>query len=112
MGGVAAGIVDALRLRPKLPGVALKQFRDAAAATEACFQAIVDSPIEITQFHGGGLYSDAFELQVTTCESHQIVRDLLGTAPNPGSTTLPVKWAAWISFDFVASLGRNISVVA
>jgi hypothetical protein len=109
LGGVATSLLDTLRLRARLPCVALKQFRDAAVATDACFQAIVDSPADITAFRGAGLHEDPFELHVTTCESHQIVLDLIGRDPDQGSTILPVLWASWASIDFEVPPGRNIS---
>ena len=110
LGGLAGVLINALRLRPQAPSVALKQFRQAGAAQTACYQAIVDSPIEITAFSGGGPIFDAFSLEITTCESHQIVRDLLGRAPDPVSTTVPVKFAAWVTMDFQALSGADIVV--
>jgi hypothetical protein len=108
--GLAPNLAGALQFSPTLPCVALKQFRQAGADATACFQAITDSPIEITAFYGGGPLSDTFALDITTCESHQIVMDFLGRAPDPNSTQLPVKFAAWLSMDFSALSGENIVV--
>ena len=89
----------------------LKQFRAAGAPQSACFQAIVDSPIEMTRFIGGGLLWDTFSLEITNCESHAIVYDLLGYKPAPGTTTtLPVKFATWVTVDFQALSGDDIVV--
>ena len=63
----------------------------------------------MTGFHGGGLLSPSdFTLDVLTCESHQIVRDLLGTAPARGQTTIPIEFAAWLAFDFTALQGEVV----
>jgi hypothetical protein len=106
---VESELLDAFRLRPVLPAVAMKQFRDSADPSRACFQAIVDSPAQITRFHGGGLLAAAdFALEIRTCESHQIVKDFLGVAPHSGSTTVPVEWAIWLAFDFKALPGTAL----
>lgn len=110
LGGLAGDLLEALSLEPKVPSVVLKQFRSADAPHLACYQAIVDSPLEVTSFGGGGPLLDTFALDITTCESHSIVSDLLGCAPNPGTTRLPVKFAAWLTFDFQALPGSNIVV--
>jgi len=108
-GGLAGDLLDALQ--PQLPSVVLKQFRAAGAPQSACFQAIVDSPIEMTRFIGGGLLWDTFSLEITNCESHAIVYDLLGYKPAPGTTTtLPVKFATWVTVDFQALTGDDIVV--
>lgn len=110
LGGLSKVLSDVLRFEPRVPSVALKQFRQAGDATVACYQAICNSPIEITAFKGGGPIFDAFALQITTCESHDIVRDFLGRAPDPGVTTLPVKFAAWLTMDFQALAGDDVVV--
>jgi hypothetical protein len=104
-----AAVPDPLGVHPVVQTVALKQFRDSLMPNLACFQAIVNSPIRVTSFNGAGLHSGTFSLSITTCDSHQIVRDLEGVPPSPGSTILPVRFAAWMAFDFDALPG---SVVA
>ena len=89
--------------------VALKQFRDSWTPSLACFQAIVNSPVKVTAFNGGGLHQGNFSLRVTTCDSHRILSDLQGVVPSPGSTTVPIHFAGWMAFDFHALPG---SVVA
>ena len=110
LGDVASPLVKALDLKPQAPCVVLKQIRDTSAPAMACYQAIVDSPVELTNFQGGGLLPGDFTLEITTCESHQIVPDLLGRAPDPGSTKVPVKFAIWSVVDFNALSGANIVV--
>jgi hypothetical protein len=100
----------ALHIQPRVPTVVLKQFRATGEPERACFQSIVDSPVEVTRFGGGGPLLDTFSLEIATCESHTIVRDILGRAPDPGSTKLPVKFAAWVAMDFQALAGSDIVV--
>lgn len=107
--GLEKTVVDALSLEPILPAVAMKQFRDSWDSTAACYQAVVDSPVKVTRFGSGGLLPPGdFKVQIATCDSHQIVRDFCGVAPQPGSTTLDVKWAAWVSLDFEVPPGRTL----
>jgi hypothetical protein len=58
---------------------------------------------------GGPLEWWAYEFAVTTCESHQIVRDLLGREPDAGRTVVPLTFGAWLSFDFAALPGRVVA---
>lgn len=106
---LSADVLGTLGRCPQIPSVVLKQFRAADAPQSACFQAIVDSPVEVTAFNGGGPLLDKFTLDITTCESHGIVSDLLGRPPDRCSTTLPVRFAAWLALDFRALLGNNIA---
>jgi hypothetical protein len=106
LGGFALEHVALLLAGPTIPTVQMKQLRDSLDPGLACFQALVDSPAQLTGFHGGGLlHASDFTLQIATCESHQVVRDLIGTTPTPGRTTLPVEFAAWLAFDFTALQG-------
>jgi hypothetical protein len=108
LGGIATALIDVLGSGPKLPAIVLKQFRDSADPSLACFQALVDSPIMITNFAGGGPLYESFTLTITTCESHGIAADFFGVPPQPGSTTIPVAWAGWVDFNFVALPGNTI----
>jgi hypothetical protein len=94
---------------PDIPAIALKQFRESGSPTNACYQAIVNSPVQITRFKGGGFHWGSFELHVFNCESHQIMKDICGIATRPGTlTTLPVLMAGWMKYDFEALPGSVI----
>ena len=110
LGDLAGDVLSALKLQPTVPCIALKQVRSAANASQACFQTIVESPIALTAFTGAGLLLDAYSVEITTCDSHRIVADFLGHPPTPGTTTLPVRAAGWLSGDFTALPGRDIVV--
>lgn len=108
LGDIGGKLISTLQVQPIVPSVCLKQFRESAAPEEACYRAIVNSPVRITQFHGGGLLTDRFEVEITTCRSHQIVNDLLGQQPNGEVTRLPIHWASWVRVDFQALPGSVI----
>jgi hypothetical protein len=109
-GDLPSELLGALQLQPALPCIALKQFRSAALPQQACFQAIVESPVALTSFTGAGLLGAGYSVEITTCESHRIVADLLGRNPDPQTTKLPVRAGAWLSGDFRALPGRDIVV--
>jgi hypothetical protein len=111
LGGLAADVAQALSAQPQVDCVVLKQFRETSVPSQACYQAITDSPIGLTAFSGGGPLSGQFTVEITTCESHAIVTDLLGIAPDPVSTVLPVTFAAWAAVDYSALPGNDIVVV-
>lgn len=108
LNGLAGVLINRLGLSPQLPSVTLKQFRQPGAAGTACYQAICDSPIEITNFTDAGEYPGDLTLSVTTCQSHQIVADFLGRAPSPGSTSVPIEFGGWSKIDFQALTGDVI----
>ena len=107
-GGLAAMFVDAFLIEPALPAIALKQVRDSANSARACFQAIVNSPCRLTTIRGASLLVDDFTLSVTTCASHQIMLDMFGITPAPGSTSLPVRVAGTLGFDMAVEAGSVV----
>jgi Acetoacetate decarboxylase (ADC) len=112
LGGLAMHLAKALHIQPEVPCVALQQYRMPGATQMACYQAITHSPIGVDAFTGGGPLSGDFSIEITTCESHQIVQDFLGTAPSPGSTKIPVSFAAWIDMDFRTLPGGTVVVAS
>jgi len=108
-GSEVADLLSPLGDDLKLSAVALKQLRDSDIPSVACFQAVVNSPIQFTGFRGGGLHVGLFSLTITTCDSHGIVKDLLQQKPVTDQTRLPILFAAWLNFDFEALPGGLIS---
>ena len=88
--------------------VNLKQFRDIADSKLACYQALVEAPMEINNhFSAGLLDTTGYELDIFTCDSHQIVNQLgLADAPGPDQTTVKVGQGVWVKMDFTANHGR------
>ncbi len=112
LGGLAMHLADALHLQPEVPCVTLQQYRMPGDTNMACYQAITHSPIGVDSFTGGGPLSGAYSIEITTCESHQIVQDFLGTTPSAGSTKIPVSFAAWVDMDFRTLPGGTVVVAS
>ena len=87
-----------------IPVVNLKQFRDAADSTRACYQAIIEAPCTPTHFYGGGLLTGDYVLDLADYPSHRIGTDLglSTTSPNP------VLLACWCRLDFNAEPGVEV----
>ena len=92
-----------IALSRKIPAVNLKQFRDAVDGSKACYQAIIDSNLELTGFHGGGPLLGEHQVSITQCASHQLVEDL----GLPG-TQFKATFGAWVTMDFLANPGRPV----
>jgi hypothetical protein len=87
----------------EVPCAFLKQFRDVADGTRACYQAVTEAPMQVTAFHEGGLLHGDFEVTVSDYASCRIQQDL-----GLGSTTVPVTAAFYIDFDFTSDAGREV----
>jgi uncharacterized protein with NAD-binding domain and iron-sulfur cluster len=113
LGGAArtfsiAGVAEAaemaeLMLSLNVPLVNLKQFRDVADPTRACFQSITEAPIRMDHFGGGWFLHGTYELVITPAQSHQIVQDF-GLAGN----VVPVELAWWMRMGFSAMPGKDV----
>lgn len=102
--GVEEGIALAeLGLSMNVPLANLKQFRDSLDPTRACYQAIVEAPIRMDSFGGGWFLPGTYTLEITPCESHQIVRDF-GLA----GSVVPVEFAFWMRMGFSAMPGKAV----
>jgi uncharacterized protein with NAD-binding domain and iron-sulfur cluster len=92
-----------------LPVINVKQFRDSVDSNRACYQALVDSPCKLEKWSGGGILRATYEVEITTCESHQIVQDLGFGALGPnGRTVVPARFGFWSKIDFSTLKGRVI----
>jgi hypothetical protein len=92
-----------LALHRDVPGVFLKQFRDVADGTRACYQAITEAPMQVTGLHEGGVLSGSFQVTTVDYASCRIMRDL-----GLQTTTVPVTAAFYLDFDFIAQPGREV----
>ncbi|WP_445632871.1 hypothetical protein NSTC745_04455 [Nostoc sp. DSM 114161] len=96
--------------------VFLKQFRDIEDGRRACYQAIVECLMKISQYHQGKILSfgdigDKFELKIYNFASHPIVEELglQGIESlEKESVRLPIKLAYWLNFDFILENGTVI----
>lgn len=86
-----------------LPVVNLKQFRDAADGSKACYQAIIQSTLGITSFKGGGPLLGDHEIELVRCASH----DLIGDLGLPGES-FRARFGAWVEMGFTANAGEAV----
>jgi hypothetical protein len=107
-GQAAVDLLNQLGVSLNLSSVALKQLRHEELQGQAVYRAIVQSPVTVRQFHGGGLLGNNFTMRITTCESHRIVQDFLGIAPGAAHTDIPITWAGRMHVDFEASAGKVV----
>ncbi|EMJ95355.1 hypothetical protein [Leptospira alstonii] len=88
---------------PELGMVFLKQFRDAADPTLACYQAIVEANSNVTRFRKGGLLEGNYILDVLSNAYFPFISDF-----GLKSTSVPVQFGIWCDFDFDFSAGTII----
>ena len=92
-----------LALHRDVPCVFLKQFRDIADGTRACYQAVTEAPMHVTGLHEGGLLRGTFQVTTVDYASCRIMRDLGLT-----TTTVPATAAFYLDFDFTSEQGREV----
>jgi hypothetical protein len=90
-------------IEKKVPFVFLKQFRDVADGTKACYQSVIECNCKLAAWHGGGLLDGVYEVTFQDVESEPIVKDL-GLGPNPIVPGI----AFWCKFDFYIGEGQEI----
>lgn len=104
-----AKLLEPLLKLPTIPIVNLKQFRDVQDSTRACYQALVESPCRMDRWRHGGWLGGDFELDITTCASHQVVQDLgLAAAVGADTTTVNPLFGLYAQFDFSTLPGSVI----
>jgi uncharacterized protein with NAD-binding domain and iron-sulfur cluster len=103
------GLADKISLFDHLninvPIVFLKQFRDIADTEKAAYQAIVKAPATLTEFHGGGLLLDRYQLVLNDLQSHPIAKTL-GLQTEQGR--IEAIAAAWLHIDFPMQEGVEL----
>ena len=81
----------------------LKQLPDAAAPTLASYQAIIEAKATISKLRAMGLTDDAYQLRVTSYDSHPFLAEL-GVEPG----WQEVGQGIWVDYDFEQHLGAEI----
>lgn len=84
----------------------LKQFRDAVDSRKACYQAIIEAPVQLTTFHSGGFVDTAYSLTCQSLASHPLP-EILGLDVD-GSGTMQALATFWLHVDF--TLGAGVEV--
>lgn len=118
--GADSGLLKALTDNPAMPpfldaaGVGLpvfylKQARSADSPTAACYQALLQGPLELTRVHDAGLLPGAWTLALNELDSLPFIRDLgLGT-PTDGKLDLTTAIGLWAQIDFVTGLASPMA---
>ena len=102
----STGLGDLTRLlNDNIPLVFLKQFRDAADSSAACYQSLIEAPMEVGAFRGGGWLPTGGVLTFNSLESHPVAESL-GIVLEKGS--VGIQTAVWMQFDFVLKAGAVI----
>ncbi|WP_414753479.1 hypothetical protein [Anabaena sp. CCY 9910] len=99
-----------------VPLVTLKQIRDVENSKKACYQALIESPMQLQTFYGGKLFGfngfgDQFQLKINNFASQPIVQDLglyKGYSPGSESINIPVKLGFVLNFDFTLKDGKTV----
>ena len=97
---------DALAL--EVPMVFLKQFRDVADGSMACYQAIIESPNRMTHdpIRAGILHGD-WDLAIEQFATVRVI-DRLGLRVRLSDGKVPAAFHFWVSFAFTAEPGQVI----
>lgn len=85
-----------------MPLVFLKQFRDSATSTRACYQAIVEANATVRSFRRGGLLAGDWTLDLHQYDSLRM-REHLGLA-----ATTTIDHGFWLDFSFSMDLGGEV----
>ena len=89
-----------------MPLLFLKQFRDAADSRKACYQAIVEAPVQLTTFQGGGFIDGTYTITYQSLASHPLP-EILGLDVD-SSGAMQALATFWLHVDF--TLGPGVEV--
>lgn len=98
-----ADIVNLMKPPHRVPVVDLKQFRDCADTSLACYQSLVEStctPSKVT----AGMLTGEWKARIYNYDSYRLATDL-GIPPN---VPVSVRTAFWAHMDFSADLGVEV----
>jgi hypothetical protein len=84
----------------------LKQFRDAVDSRKACYQAIVEAPVQLTTFHSGGFIDADYTITCQPLASHPLP-EILGLDVD-SSSAMQALATFWLHVDF--TLGPGVEV--
>ena len=89
-------------LNEHIPLVFLKQFRDAQDPRKACYQRLVEAPLQLETFYEGGLLPGGYRLHLAALDSHPLWHSL-GLAAGQSA-----RLGAWMQVDF--ALGNGVEL--
>jgi hypothetical protein len=88
--------------RQRIPVVFLKQFYDAACGEYACYQALVETSVQVTALRGIGRLPGRYQLTIHPCDSHPLADDL-GLAGEQMCVL-----SHWAEFDALIDKGESV----
>lgn len=105
-------VITAMAAMPSgLDAVFLKQFPEVTNDRDACYRAIVEAPLPVTQIRGGGALSPTARVTLRRCESHEFTErlGLRGVRRAGAFDEVDAAAGAWLSFAAVAACGSVIT---
>jgi hypothetical protein len=100
--GLIIDVIEEIRAGV-VPLVLLKQFRDVADGSRACYQAVVETPVRAMDFRSGGVLPGRYQVDIASVASHPIASDL-GLIP---ASQASVK-GFWLDFNYRLEAGREL----
>lgn len=86
----------------RLPIVFLKQLRDVASPTEACYQAIIEATATVTEYRSAGLLPPGWDIEIPRYDSVHVGETLgLGSRQS-------IDLGFWVDYSFSMDLGREV----
>ena len=85
--------------------VFLKQFRDATDTHQACYQAIIEAPLQVQIFRQGSFVAGKYVMRVNPLASHPLA-DILGLRLENGEQQSQL--GLWMKLDFMVGDGVEI----
>jgi hypothetical protein len=95
-------VVEAI-MKCEVSLVFLKQLRDVTDSTKACYQAIVEAPIRVTEFRSASLLPGTYAIDLASFDSHPIVAQL-GLDP----ASMQSVQGFFVDFDFLLEQGNVV----
>jgi hypothetical protein len=84
----------------------LKQFRAADNPTTACYQALMEGPLALTELRSVGVLVGNWQLELHALDSLAFIRMLGLGVPQGGTLVLQTGVALWADIDFKIGYAR------
>ena len=97
--------IAALLVTHQMRLVFLKQFRDVANTQQACYQAIIEAPLQVQIFRQGGFLRKKHVMRVNPLASHPLA-DVLGLRLVNGEQQSTL--GLWMKLDFMIAEGIEV----
>jgi hypothetical protein len=106
---VAGSLVETLSAKHLLSLAFLRQLPSIEDGSRACYQAIAESPFDVTRFGNGGFLAGKYELEILKRDSSPIASELGFAASNSdGDARISPHIGYYLDFDFRLDAGQTI----